>query len=121
MVKYSYSFSIVSTFLVLFLCELASKKNIILLQYAILGISLVLFYLMLLSFSEYIGFDLAYLISTLGIVVPISLYTLGIMEEKRFSIAIATILFIFNAKTRRICFTYRNFCGYAWSLCGCVF
>ncbi|MEE6546918.1 inner membrane CreD family protein, partial [Campylobacter coli] len=43
------------SFLVLFLCELASKKNVILLQYAILGASLIVFYLMLLSFSERIG------------------------------------------------------------------
>lgn len=93
MVKFGYFF-IASTFLVLFLCELASRKNIILLQYAILGASLVLFYLMLLSFSERIGFDLAYLFSTLGIVVPISLYTLSIMEQKRFAVVIATILLI---------------------------
>lgn len=93
MMKYGYLF-IVLTFLVLFLCELASKKNVILLQYAILGASLVVFYLMLLSFSEHIGFNLAYLFSSLAIIIPISLYTLSIMGEKRFAVVMAMVLFI---------------------------
>ena len=76
MIKYGYLF-IALTFLVLFLCELALKKNIILLQYVILGVGLVVFYLMLLSFSEHIGFNLAYLFAALGVVIPISLYTLA--------------------------------------------
>ncbi|EAJ2876981.1 cell envelope integrity protein CreD [Campylobacter coli] len=93
MIKYGYLF-IILTFLVLFLCELASKKNVILLQYAILGASLIVFYLMLLSFSERIGFNFAYLFSSLAIIIPLSLYTLSIMGQKRFAIVMATILFI---------------------------
>ncbi|MEE6530736.1 inner membrane CreD family protein, partial [Campylobacter coli] len=41
-----------------------------------------------------IGFDFAYLFSSLAIIIPLSLYTLSIMGQKRFAIVMATILFI---------------------------
>ncbi|EHL7955239.1 inner membrane CreD family protein [Campylobacter coli] len=55
---------------------------------------MIVFYLMLLSFSERIGFNFAYLFSSLAIIIPLSLYTLSIMGQKRFAIVMATILFI---------------------------
>ncbi len=90
-VKYAYLF-IALTFLALFLCEIASGKNVILLQYGLIGASLVVFYLSLLSFSEHFGFILAYILSCLSVIAPISLYTFSIMGEKRFAYIIGLIM-----------------------------
>lgn len=90
-VKYAYLF-IALTFLALFLCEIASGKNVILLQYGLIGASLVVFYLSLLSFSEHFGFILAYILSSLSVIAPISLYTFSIMGEKRFAYIIGCIM-----------------------------
>lgn len=90
-VKYAYLF-IALTFLALFLCEIASGKSVILLQYGLIGASLVVFYLSLLSFSEHFGFILAYILSSLSVIAPISLYTFSIMGEKRFAYIIGCIM-----------------------------
>ncbi|TLD86204.1 cell envelope integrity protein CreD [Helicobacter sp. MIT 05-5294] len=90
-VKYAYLF-IALTFLALFLCEIASGKSVILLQYGLIGASLVVFYLSLLSFSEHLGFAIAYVLSSLSVIVPISLYTFSIMGEKRFAYIIGCIM-----------------------------
>lgn len=90
-VKYAYLF-IALTFLALFLCEIASGKSVILLQYGLIGASLVVFYLSLLSFSEHLGFILAYILSSLSVIAPISLYTFSIMGEKRFAYIIGCIM-----------------------------
>lgn len=90
-VKYAYLF-IVLTLLALYLCEIASRKNVILLQYGIIGASLVTFYLTLLSLSEYLDFIIAYILATLSIVVPITLYTNSIMGDKKFANIIGCIM-----------------------------
>ena len=43
-------------------------------QYVLVGLALVIFYTLLLSFSEYILFDYAYLIAALATVLLISIY-----------------------------------------------
>ncbi|HML57552.1 MAG TPA: cell envelope integrity protein CreD, partial [Ferruginibacter sp.] len=51
------------TFAVFFIMELVSKKPFHPVQYVLVGMALVIFYSLLLSVSEYISFDYAYLIS----------------------------------------------------------
>lgn len=90
-IKYAYFF-IALTLLTLFLCELVSKREIVLIQYALVGASLVIFYLALLSFSEHLGFLIAYCISSLCVILPISLYTLSVLGQKSFAVLMCAVL-----------------------------
>ena len=54
---------ILLTFGVIFFTEIMNKTRIHALQYLLVGLALCLFYSLLLSFSEHIGFNPAYLIS----------------------------------------------------------
>ena len=62
------------TFSLFFIVELMQKKPVHPVQYILVGLALVIFYTLLLSISEYIQFDYAYLISALATIFLISLY-----------------------------------------------
>ncbi|MBC7936563.1 MAG: cell envelope integrity protein CreD [Rhizobacter sp.] len=65
------------TFAFFFIIELMQKKPFHPVQYVLVGIALVIFYTLLLSISEYIPFDYAYLVAALATVSLISLYAKG--------------------------------------------
>lgn len=73
-VKYAILF-IGLTFSLFFIVELMQKKPFHPVQYILVGIALVVFYTLLLSISEYIDFNIAYLISSIATVLLIVLYT----------------------------------------------
>lgn len=73
---------IVLTFVGFFMIELFSKKIIHPIQYLLVGLSLVIFYSILLSISEYILFQYSYIISGGLIVALISFYTSNIYSNK---------------------------------------
>ncbi|RYY70779.1 MAG: cell envelope integrity protein CreD [Chitinophagaceae bacterium] len=75
-VKYAILF-IGLTFAFFFIIELMQKKPFHPVQYVLVGIALVIFYTLLLSISEYIPFDYAYLLSSLATISLISLYAKG--------------------------------------------
>lgn len=64
-IKYGLLF-IALTFAGFFLCEVLLKRNLHPVQYGLVGLSLALFYMLLLSFSEHIGFGPAYLLSVMA-------------------------------------------------------
>jgi len=72
-VKYAILF-IGLTFGLFFIVEITQKKPVHPLQYILIGLALVIFYTLLLSFSEFIHFDIAYLISSLAVITMITLY-----------------------------------------------
>jgi inner membrane protein len=72
-VKYAILF-IGLTFALFFIIELMQKKPIHPVQYVLIGIALVIFFTLLLSISEFILFDYAYLIAALATVLLITLY-----------------------------------------------
>ncbi len=80
------------TFLAFFLIEVLNKKILHPIQYLLVGLGLVLFYILLLSFAEHLSFSLAYFISSLGLMVLISLYAKAILHDSRFMLIIATVL-----------------------------
>ncbi len=86
-IKYGVLF-VLLTLSLLFVCDVGTKKSLHILQYGIIGASLVAFYLLLLSLSEQIGFSLAYILAALCVIVPISLYSFGILGDKKFSIIV---------------------------------
>lgn len=62
------------SFAFFFIIELMQKKPFHPVQYTLVGIALIIFYTLLLSLSEYISFDLAYLSAALAVIVLISVY-----------------------------------------------
>ena len=79
-VKYGVLFLIIP-FLTLFLLEVFSRKRIHPVPYLLSGIANVIFYLLLLSFSEQIQFYLAYLIAALGVTVMMTLYSRSLLPS----------------------------------------
>jgi len=76
---------IMLTFMVFFFSEIFNKKRIHPIQYLLVGLALVLFYSLLISFSEVLGFDLAYLISSSATIGLVFLYSRAILPTSRMS------------------------------------
>lgn len=75
-IKYAILF-IGLTFSLFFIIELLQKKPIHPVQYVLIGLALIIFYTLLLSMSEFIAFDLSYLIAALATIMLISFYAYG--------------------------------------------
>jgi inner membrane protein len=78
--KYALLF-IMLTFTLYFFIELFQKKRVHPLQYVLVGIALCVFYLLLLSISEYLGYDRAYIIATISTVGLVTLYTRSVFGQ----------------------------------------
>ncbi len=95
-VKYGFLF-IALTFLAFFIYEITNKtnKHIHPFQYSLVGVSMLVFYLLLLSMSEFINFGISYLIASLMTIALISSYTYFVLVkrgDKKFPLAVAGIL-----------------------------
>ncbi|HXB30561.1 MAG TPA: cell envelope integrity protein CreD [Puia sp.] len=62
------------TFSLFFIIELMQRKPIHPVQYVLIGLGLVIFYSLLLAISEFLDFDYAYLIASVGTILLIGLY-----------------------------------------------
>ena len=62
--------------------EFLTKKEINPIQYAVIGLSLVLFYSLLLAFSEFMTFGVAYLIATAMTTIALTLYFKAILKSR---------------------------------------
>lgn len=71
------------TFLTFFMMELLGKKNIHPVQYLLIGFALLLFYTLLLAISEYLVFNLAYLLASSAIILLITVYSYRVLSDKR--------------------------------------
>ena len=80
------------TFLTFLIFEVTVKAKMHIIQYAIIGISLILFYLLLISLSEQLSFMMAYIFATSTIIGIITLYTFAVLKSARKSIFIFTLL-----------------------------
>lgn len=80
------------TFFGFFIFEVVKKLAIHPIQYSFVGMSLAIFFLLLLSLSEYIGFVLAYLCSAIACVAIISFYITGVLENKKQAIIFTCLL-----------------------------
>ncbi len=90
-VKYAILF-IALTFVLCFLLEIIQKRNVHPLQYVLVGLALCLFYTLLLSISEYLGFNWAYLISAAAIVGLVSWYSWDVFKKRTIAIAFGCVL-----------------------------
>ncbi|MGB0838490.1 MAG: cell envelope integrity protein CreD [Chitinophagales bacterium] len=82
------------TFLTFFFVEVMRKVFIHPIQYLLVGLALVVFYVLLLSFSEHMMFNIAYIISTILTLSLISLYTTAILKSKQVGLLIFSILLL---------------------------
>lgn len=85
------------TFLVFFLAEVITKIRIHPFQYILVGLTLCLFYTLLLSISEHLGFDIAYALAALAIVVLVSWYSKTFFRHKRAGMQMSVTLSFFYA------------------------
>lgn len=90
-VKYGILF-IGLTFLTLLIVELAIKKRIHIVQYALIGVSLCLFFLVLLSLSEHIAFAKAYIAAAALTITMISFYTGVVLQSAIRAMGVAVLL-----------------------------
>lgn len=74
---------ILLTFTVIFFTEIMEKTCIHALQYLLVGLALCLFYSLLLSLSEHIGFGPAYLVASVLTIALVGGYMLGIIKRKK--------------------------------------
>ncbi|WP_147613945.1 cell envelope integrity protein CreD [Treponema pectinovorum] len=79
-VKYSLLFLIIP-FIALLISEIFSNKKIHPVQYCLIGLADVIFYLLLLSISEHILFDLAYLICSVSVCLATLFYASAIFKN----------------------------------------
>jgi len=92
--KYS-TLIILLTFVSLFLTELIKKKSVHLFNYTLIGASMVVYYILLLSFSEQLGYNYAYLLSSASTIILISVFTASLLKNKGMAALFAFILSIF--------------------------
>lgn len=94
--KYALMF-IALTFIVFFFVEIFTKKQIQFFQYVLVGVALILFYSLLLSLSEQIGFGWAYLVASIATVSMITIYFYSLIKQKLATFILAGIMFILYA------------------------
>lgn len=95
-VKYA-SLFIILTFVICFFVEITRKKNIHPFQYLLVGLALCLFYTLLISISEYLGFGWAYLIAAVMTIALLVCYLAGLLKIKRTACLIGGLLALLYA------------------------
>jgi len=82
------------TFLTFFFVEVMNKIRVHLIQYVLVGLALVLFFTLLLSISEHINFNFAYLISSIATILLVVLYSKTIFKNIKLSLLQGGILVV---------------------------
>ncbi len=80
------------TFMVFYFSELMKGAKVNALQYVLVGLALVLFYTLLLSFSEHIGFNAAYLVAALMTVLMEFFYARSVLGRTKLAAYVAATL-----------------------------
>ena len=86
---------IILTFMALFLVEITRKVRIHPFQYILIGAALIIYYTLLLSFSEQIGYNAAYAVASVSTVVLISLYSRSFLKDKALVALFTSLLIVF--------------------------
>ena len=89
--KYSIMF-LVFTFAAFFFSEIINKRRVHPIQYILIGMAILIFYTFVLSISEHMGFNYAYILSALAVTFIISGYAKAIVSNSSFAITISGIL-----------------------------
>jgi len=92
--KYS-TLIILLTFVSLFLTELIKQQRVHVFNYILIGAAMVVYYTLLLSFAEQVGFNWAYLISSVATIGLVAAFTASLLNNKAVAITFSFILSIF--------------------------
>ena len=95
-IKYAILF-IVITFAAFFLFDILAKVRVHPIHYLLIGSALSLFYLLLLSLAEHIGFPAAYLVAMAMIVLLVSIYSAFVLKGIRRALPIFSMLTLLYA------------------------
>jgi inner membrane protein len=90
-VKYAILF-IALTFAFFFIIELMQKKAVHPVQYVLVGLALVIFFILLLSISEFLLFNIAYLIAAIATVLLITIYIHSHFKKATTSLLFMSVL-----------------------------
>lgn len=80
------------TFGLFFIFENVQKKQVHPIQYALIGLAMVVFYILLLAISEYTGFAIAYLIASSATVLLIISFIQGLLKSTKATITLAVFI-----------------------------
>jgi len=80
------------TFLIFFLVEVLNNKKIHPLQYILVGLALCVFYVLLVSISEHLNFNMAYLIGSVSVISIITMYVSSIIKQQKMTVLIFSVL-----------------------------
>lgn len=92
-VKYA-ALCMLLTFAAFFIIETSNRKSVHPFQYGLVGVALILFYTLLLSVSEYAGFNLSYVIASVATIGLISWFVKGILSSSRLSFILSAVLLL---------------------------
>lgn len=74
-----------------------NKRRIHPIQYLLIGLAITIFYVLLISISEYLSFGTAYLVSSISVIALITGYSKAILKDKRFTATVFGILTLLYA------------------------
>lgn len=92
--KYS-TLIILLTFISLFLAEMVKKQRVHVFNYVLIGAAMVVYYTLLLSFSEQVGYNWAYFISSVSTIALIAIFTASLLNNRMVAVTFSFILGIF--------------------------
>lgn len=84
--------TIALTFLVLFLVETVGRQPIHPIQYGMVGFAICLFYILLVSITEHLPFNMAYLISATIVTLTVAIYSLTLFHKRFLMIVLGLVL-----------------------------
>ncbi len=86
---------ILLTFISLFLTEVIRKQSIHIFNYILIAAAMIIYYLLLLSFSEQIGYNLAYLVASVSTIGLVATFISSILKNKMAAVLFGFILSVF--------------------------
>lgn len=86
---------IVLTFVSLFFTEVIAKRRVHIIQYVLIGAAMIVYYTLLLSFSEHVGFNTAYAVASVSTIGLVGLFIAKLLGQRRTALIFSGILSIF--------------------------
>lgn len=85
------------TFLTFFMIQMINKLSFNIIEYAMIGLAMVLFYTLLLSITEHSTFSIAYLISAIATISLISIYSFSLLKRLKLLFFVTTTMSLLYA------------------------
>ncbi|WP_257670316.1 cell envelope integrity protein CreD [Parapedobacter tibetensis] len=86
---------ILLTFVSLFFTEIITKKRIHIIQYLLIGAAMIVYYCLLLSFAEHVGFNMAYFIASSATIILVSVFIAKLLGRLKMALLFAAIMSFF--------------------------